>query len=199
MAYTSCICHHHVSVCLSVCLSVYHKSSSTKMAKPTMTKTTPYDSQGNLRNCVRYGYSYYRTLIGNRTCSIEWFYFQWPSISVINWWLSSVTSLSHWPSTSVYNTVGATQSVVINSRNLPCSGAFRDILLSFDVRLKLFPFSKFYFRSEAKQRFVVWFLLPTILNSLYAYAISWKFSAEVAKHWMVSVFLIGSSTHNCLS
>jgi len=34
-----------------------------------------------------------------RCCQLRWM------VSVVNWWRSSVTSLSHWPSTSVYNMV----------------------------------------------------------------------------------------------
>jgi len=33
------------------------------------------------------------------------------TVSVVNWWRSSVTSLSHRPSTSVYNTVGMSHCV----------------------------------------------------------------------------------------
>jgi len=35
----------------------------------------------------------------------------WWMVSVVNWWPSSVTSLSHWPSTSVYCMLGATHCV----------------------------------------------------------------------------------------
>ena len=39
-------------------------------------------------------------------CQLRW------TVSVVNWWRSSVTSLSHWPSTSVYSTVGLMHCVV---------------------------------------------------------------------------------------
>jgi len=40
-----------------------------------------------------------------RCCELRW------TVTVINWWRSSVTSLSQWPSTSVYNTVGVRHRV----------------------------------------------------------------------------------------
>ena len=40
-----------------------------------------------------------------RCCQLRW------TVSVVNWWRSSVTNLSHWPSTSVYNTVGVRHRV----------------------------------------------------------------------------------------
>ena len=40
-----------------------------------------------------------------RCCQLRW------TVSVINWWRSSVTSLSHLPSTSVYNRVGVRHRV----------------------------------------------------------------------------------------
>jgi len=43
-----------------------------------------------------------------RCCQLRW------TVSVVNWWRSSVTSLSHWPSTSVYNTVGVRHLVAVS-------------------------------------------------------------------------------------
>ena len=61
-------------------------------------------------------------------CQLRW------TVSVVNWWWSSVTSLSHWPSTSVYNTVGVRHRVARvcqRQRRLIMASCLRSCQLSF--------------------------------------------------------------------
>jgi len=48
-----------------------------------------------------------------RCCQLRW------TVTVVNWWPSSVTSLSHWPSTSVYSTVSVRYCVALVCQRQP--------------------------------------------------------------------------------
>jgi len=89
---SSCVCH-------SVRPSIVTSRHCTKTAKCRIRQTTPYDRRGrfqidNFRPVSQKwcknikikwwkikGHSYYGMLIGSCMCSIEWCYFQWPSVT----------------------------------------------------------------------------------------------------------------------